>query len=99
MEVAPPEDVFAVYEGHVASPLERSAAWRCARKDALSSPSVPAVDEFRKATEESENQQKKALIALSSTNGPPGVTLRAECPEGERLSLLQPGSARRFVSG
>jgi hypothetical protein len=59
MEVAPPEDVFAVYEGRVASPLERSAAWRCVRKGALSSPSVPAVDEFRKAVEEAEKQQSK----------------------------------------
>jgi hypothetical protein len=59
MEVAPPEDIFAAYEGHVASPLERAAAWRCGRKGALSSPSVPAVDEFRKAIEEAEKQQKK----------------------------------------
>jgi hypothetical protein len=59
MEVAPAEDIFAVYQGNVASPLERAAAWRCARKDALSSPSVPAVDEFRKAIEEAEKQQNK----------------------------------------
>jgi hypothetical protein len=59
MEVAPSEDTFAVYQGHVDSPLERSAAWRCVRKGALNSPSVPAVDDFRKAIEEAEKQQKK----------------------------------------
>ena len=59
MEAAPPEDIFAVYQGHVGSPFERSAAWRCARKGALNSPSVPAVDDFRKAIEDAEKQQKK----------------------------------------
>jgi hypothetical protein len=59
VEVAPREDIFAVYEGNVGNPLERPAVWRYANKDALRSPSVPAVDEFRKAIEEAEKQQKK----------------------------------------
>jgi hypothetical protein len=58
VEMAPREDVFAVYEGH-GSTLERSPVWRYAKKDALRSPSVPAVDEFRKAIEEAEKQQKQ----------------------------------------
>lgn len=57
-EVAPREDVFAVYEGH-GSKLEHPPVWRYAKKDALRSPSVPAVDEFRKAIEEAEKQQQQ----------------------------------------
>ena len=62
MEVAPPEDIFTVYNGQLAAPLDSAIAWRYARKDALQSPSVPAVDEFRKAIENAEkqlSQQKK----------------------------------------
>ncbi len=59
IEVAPREDVFAVYEGKVAAPLERSPVWRYMKKDALRSPSVPAVDEFRKAIEETEKQRQQ----------------------------------------
>jgi hypothetical protein len=39
-------------------PAERSAVWRYESKDALHSPNVPAVAEFRKAIEETEKQQK-----------------------------------------
>lgn len=58
VEMAPREDVFAVYEGH-GSTLERSPVRRYAKKDPLRSPSVPAVDEFRKAIEEAEKQQQQ----------------------------------------
>jgi len=58
VEVAPREDVFAVYEGHVEAPLLQAPAWRYMKKDALRSPAVPAVDEFRKAIEEAEKQQQ-----------------------------------------
>lgn len=59
MEVGQAEDMFAVYEGHVTSPLERVPAWRYIDKNALHSPNVPAVAEFRKAIEEAEKQQSK----------------------------------------
>jgi len=59
VEVAPREDVFAVYLGKVGAPLERSPVWRYMKKDALRSPSVPAVDEFRKAIEEAEKQRQQ----------------------------------------
>jgi len=58
MEVAPREDVFAVYQGHVDAPLQQAPIWRYMKKDALRSPAVPAVDEFRKAIEEAEKQQQ-----------------------------------------
>src|SRR5437763_4632665 len=44
-EVGMSEDTFAVYEGQVASPLERAPAWRYVNKNALRSPDVPAVAE------------------------------------------------------
>ena len=62
MEVAPPEDIFAVYNGQLAAPLDSAIVWRYARKDALQPPTVPAVEEFRKAIENAEkqlSQQKK----------------------------------------
>src|SRR5262245_37543413 len=58
LEVAPSEDVFAVYQGHVDAPLQQAPIWRYMKKDALRSPAVPAVDEFRKALEEAEKQQQ-----------------------------------------
>jgi hypothetical protein len=57
-EIGPSEDMFVVYEGHVDSPLDRAPVWRFMTKDALHSPNVPAVEEFRKAIEETEKQQK-----------------------------------------
>src|SRR5215831_5882973 len=58
VEVAPREDVFAVYQGHVDAPLQQAPIWRYMKKDALQPPAVPAVDEFRKAIEEAEKQQQ-----------------------------------------
>jgi len=55
------EDMFAVYPGGIETgsrPADRSAAWRYESKDALRSPNVPAVAEFRKAVEDAEKQQK-----------------------------------------
>jgi len=58
-EVGPAEDMFAVYQGRLGAPLEQQApAWRNINKDALHSPNVPAVAEFRKLVEEAERQQK-----------------------------------------
>lgn len=57
-EVGPADDLFVVYEGHVAGPLDQAPAWQYDKKDALQSPNVPAVAEFRKAIEEVEKQQK-----------------------------------------
>jgi hypothetical protein len=57
-EVGPSEDIFVVYEGHVDGPLDRAPGWRYTTKDALHSPNVPAVAEFRKIIEEAEKQRK-----------------------------------------
>lgn len=58
-ETAPPEDFFAVYQGTVDHPLDNAPVWLYAAKDALRSPNVPAVGEFRKAVDEAEKQRKK----------------------------------------
>jgi hypothetical protein len=58
-EVGPSEDMFVVYEGHVSGTFDQqSPAWRYLAKDALHSPNVPAVAEFRKLIDEAEKQQK-----------------------------------------
>jgi hypothetical protein len=48
-EIGAQEDSFAVYDGSVSNPLDTTPAWRYMARDALRSPAVPAVDEFRKA--------------------------------------------------
>jgi hypothetical protein len=58
IEAGTSDDMFVVYHGGEGNPLG-SAAWRYTSKDALKSPSVPAVAEFRKAIEEAEKQQQK----------------------------------------
>jgi hypothetical protein len=58
MEAGPAEDMFVVYEGHVDGAMDRAPAWHYENKDALRSPDVPAVAEFRKIIEAAEKQQK-----------------------------------------
>jgi hypothetical protein len=59
MEAGSPDDMFAVYTGQSdTSFAQRPAVWRYSNKNALRSPDVPAVAEFRKAIEASEKQQK-----------------------------------------
>jgi len=58
-EVGNSEDAFVVYEGHSTASLDQQAPlWRYTNKNALHSPNVPAVDEFRKLIQEAEKQQK-----------------------------------------
>lgn len=58
-EIGPSEDTFAVYRGGVQYPLDAAPVWLYSAKDALASPSVPAVAEFRKIIEEVEKQQQQ----------------------------------------
>lgn len=58
LEAGPPEDMLVLYAGGVDYPLDRPPLWRYIAKDALRSPDVPAVAEFRKLLEETEKQQK-----------------------------------------
>ena len=59
-EIGPAEDMFTVYLGRTEDALKRGPLWRYARKDALKSPDVPAVAEFKKAVDEAVKQQQKA---------------------------------------
>ena len=58
MEAAPPDDMFAVYEGRVGLHPDGPPVWHYYGKNALRSPDVPAVAEFRKIIEAAEKQQK-----------------------------------------
>jgi hypothetical protein len=55
MDVGSTQDTFAVYRGGPDA-LDAPAVWRYTAKDALDSPDVPAVVEFRKLVAESEKQ-------------------------------------------
>jgi hypothetical protein len=57
VEVAPAEDIFAVYRGKRDDALDSPPVWRYIQKDALRSPDVPAVDAFRKLVIEAEKQR------------------------------------------
>jgi hypothetical protein len=59
MEAGSPQDMFVVYRGSTDpnwSPLDAPPVWRYSGKDALASPSVSAVEVFRKVIAESEKQ-------------------------------------------
>jgi hypothetical protein len=58
-EIGPSDDMLTVYRGQVKYPLDAPPVWRYVAKDALSSPAVPAVAQFRKAIEEAEQQLSK----------------------------------------
>jgi len=59
-EVGATEDTFLVYRGGTGSdPFERAPVWRYVAKNALRSPDVPAVAEFRKAVEAAVKLQQK----------------------------------------
>ncbi|HEY6374742.1 MAG TPA: hypothetical protein VIX90_04380 [Edaphobacter sp.] len=58
-EIGPTDDVFIVYQGGVADPLDAAPAWRYVAKDGLHSHNVPAVEEFRKAVAETEKAAAK----------------------------------------
>ena len=57
IEVAPAQDMFSVYRGKRDNALDSPPVWRYSAKDALRSPSVPAVDAFRNLILEAEKQQ------------------------------------------
>lgn len=60
VEVGQADDLFAVYRGTRADPLDFPSVWRYSSKDALQSPGVPAVDVFRKVLKEAEKQLQSA---------------------------------------
>ena len=60
IEVGQSQDMLVVYRGKRDNALDYPAVWRYAEKDALRSPGVPAVVEFRKLIVESEKQRAAA---------------------------------------
>jgi len=59
MEAVPPDDMFVVYEGSQGLHPDGPPVWHYYGKNALRSPDVPAVAEFRKIIEAAEKQQQK----------------------------------------
>jgi hypothetical protein len=57
-QVGPSEDAFEVYMGGVEYPLDAPPLWRYMAKDALKAPRVDAVERFKKAIDESEQQRQ-----------------------------------------
>jgi len=58
-QIGSSEDSFEVYMGRVDYPLDAPPLWRYTAKDALKSPRVDAVEQFRKAINESEQQRQQ----------------------------------------
>ena len=54
MQIGSEDDLLKVYLGNVQHPLDSSPVWSYTGHDALRAPSVLAVEQFRKAVEESE---------------------------------------------
>jgi hypothetical protein len=54
MEAGAQDDTFMVFQGGAQYPLDNAPVWRHIAKDGLKPPSVSAVEQFRKAVEESE---------------------------------------------
>jgi hypothetical protein len=48
------QDAFEIYRGRVQYPLDSAPVWRYMAKDALSGPKVSAIEQFKKAIDESE---------------------------------------------
>ena len=57
-QIGSSDDFFEVYRGGVEQPLDTSPVWRYTAKDSLNAPQVTAVEQFRKAIEESEKQSQ-----------------------------------------
>ncbi len=53
------DDTFEVYRGRMEYPLDASPVWRYIAKDSLKAPQVQAVEQFRKAIDESEKQRQQ----------------------------------------
>jgi hypothetical protein len=71
-EIGPTEDTFLVYlGGSGASPLEQAPIWRYVSKNALHSPDVPAVAEFKKAVDAAVKQQQQQQQQKPQTTSKP----------------------------
>jgi len=57
-QIGPSEDAFEVYMGRVDYPLDAPPLWRYMAKDALKAPRVDAVEQFKKAIDESEQKRQ-----------------------------------------
>lgn len=59
MQAGAADDTFQVYQGGVQYPLDNAPVWKLIAKDGLKPPTVAAVENFRKAVEESEKAAQR----------------------------------------
>ncbi len=57
-ESGPTDDTFTVFRGKHTNAIDSHAVWRYSARNALDSPAVPAVDEFKRVLLETEKQQE-----------------------------------------
>jgi hypothetical protein len=62
------EDTFRVFQGGVQYPLDYAPVWQLTAKDGLKPPGVAAVEQFRKAVEESEKAAQAKQQAQQQAN-------------------------------
>jgi hypothetical protein len=72
VQAGPSDDVFQVFHGGLEYPLDNPPVWQLTSKDGLKPPAVAAVEQFRKAVEESERaaQQKQQAQQLGQKKNP-----------------------------
>jgi len=58
-QIGPSEDIFEVYLGGFDHSLDMAPIWRYSAKNALNGPQIEAVEQFRKAIDESEKQRQQ----------------------------------------
>jgi len=94
-EVGSAEDTFLVYVGGSGSPpLDRAPVWRYVSKNALHSPDVPAVAEFKKAVEaavkQQQQQQQKQPSQQSQPPQQPQAPQQPQPPPQQLLTSTKP---------
>jgi hypothetical protein len=58
-QIGPSEDIFEVYLGGIDHSVDMAPIWRYSAKNALNGPQIEAVEQFRKAIDESEKQRQQ----------------------------------------
>lgn len=77
MQVGSENDAFLVFHGNVQYPLDYAPVWKHIAKDGLKAPGVTAVEQFRKAVEESE---KAAALKQQQKQPPPATQPQQKDP-------------------
>src|SRR5205814_7153193 len=77
-------DLFAVYPGRRADPLNGPVIWRDLEKDGLKSPEFKAFQKFRKQVEESEKSHKPDRKSTRLNSSHLGISYAVFCLKKKR---------------